>query len=202
MIDWPDQLISDLGRRRVIVMIGSGISRHSVGNSSVKPPTWRAFLKDALRKCNPEPSHIKSAISRGQYLDACDWLKRSLDERWGPSLRQSFLTPKFKPAKIHELIYQLDARVVLTPNFDKIYDNYAATESEGTIAIKKYYDDDIIDFLRRGDRIVLKGPRNDRRIWPYDFHKSAVCESKDRLLGVLFFVGLTNQYQYHADARS
>ena len=156
MIGWPPQLVDDLARRRAIIMIGSGVSRHSAGIGGARPPTWRGFLEEALKLCDPESGHIRNAIKRGQYLDACEWLKRHLDERWVEQLRTSFLTPKFKPAKIHTLLYQLDARVVLTPNFDRIYDGHASTESEGTTLVKKYSDQDIVEYIRRGDRLILK----------------------------------------------
>lgn len=156
MIDWPTQLVDDLARRRAIIMIGSGVSRHSVGTDDARPPTWRGFLEGALRLCDPQPKHIRDAIRRGEYLDACEWLKRHLDDRWAQQLRESFLTPRYRPAEIHGLLYQLDVQIVLTPNFDRIYDGHASTESEGTILVKKYSDQDIVEYIRRGDRVILK----------------------------------------------
>jgi len=156
MIDWPQQLVDDLARRRAIIMIGSGVSRHSVGAGNARPPTWRGFLLKTLSLCDPQPKHIKDAISRGQYLDACEWLKRQLEDRWAEQLRASYLTPRFKPAEIHELLYQLDARIVLTPNFDRIYDGHASSESQNTTLVKKYSDQDIVEYIRRGDRLILK----------------------------------------------
>ena len=156
MISWPNQLVDDLARRRAIVMIGSGVSRHSVGDHNLVPPTWRGFLEYALAQCDPKPKHVKDAIKRGQYLDACEWLKRLLNDNWAQLLRASFLTPRFRPAKIHELLYELDSRIVLTPNFDRIYDGHATSESEGTILVKKYSDQDIVEYIRRGDRLILK----------------------------------------------
>ena len=41
-------------------------------------------------------------------------------------------------------------------NFDRIYDNYANKESEGTVLIKKHTDKDIVECIRRGDRLILK----------------------------------------------
>lgn len=156
MITWPDQLVSDLARRRAVVMIGSGVSRHSKGEGGLVPPTWGGFLSSALQLCNPKPKHIRRALERGHYLDACEWLKKALDERWTPLMMKSFLEPRFKPAEIHKHIYDLDCRIVLTPNFDKIYDNYASTMSEGTTLIKTHVDIDVVEYIRRGDRIVVK----------------------------------------------
>ncbi|QWG17909.1 SIR2 family protein [Bradyrhizobium sediminis] len=156
MIQWPDQLVTDIARRRAVLMIGSGISRHSVGQNGSRPPTWHGFLEAALDQCEPKPPHIKKAIQRGQYLDACEWLKKHIDDGWVPFLRQSFVEPKFQTAEIHKLLYQLDCRIVLTPNFDLIYDGYAVSESQQTILVKNYDDADIIDGIRRNDRLVLK----------------------------------------------
>lgn len=156
MIDWPTQLIDDIARRRAIIMIGSGVSRHSFGEKNAQPPTWRGFLEQALGLLKPSPAYIKRAITSGHYLDACEWLKRHLDERWNKQLRNSFFDPKYKPAEIHALLYQLDTRIILTPNFDRIYDGYANAESEGTIFVKKYTDNDIAEYIRRGDRLILK----------------------------------------------
>ena len=156
MIHWPESLVNDIARRRAIIMVGSGVSRHSTGDGEQKPSTWRGFLGEGLALCNPKPRHISTAIKNGRYLDACEWLKRTMDEKWVTHLKKSFVTPKFKPAEIHSLIYKLDSRIVLTPNFDKIYENYAANESQGTIVVKKQTDTDISECMRRGDRLILK----------------------------------------------
>lgn len=156
MIAWPDQLVTDIARRRAVLMIGSGISRHSVGNDNLQPPTWHGFLEAGLKQLNPSPAHIKKALKRGQYLDACEWLKKEIDDGWVPFLRQSFLQPRFLPAEIHKTLYQLDCRIVLTPNFDVIYDGYAVRESQQTILVKNYDDGDVIDCIRRNDRLILK----------------------------------------------
>ena len=137
-------------------MIGSGVSRHSVNISGNVPPTWRGFLETGIKKCVGKTKHITDAIKRGQYLEACEWIKKNLDDKWIDHLRDSFVKPKFKSAEIHKHLYLLDSRIVLTPNFDKIYDGYASSESENTIVIKKHSDSGIIESIRRGDRLILK----------------------------------------------
>lgn len=180
MIAWPDQLILDLARRRSIIMIGSGVSRHSQGDGGAIPPTWHNFLSDALNLCNPKPKHIQQALNRGRYLDACEWLMTALDERWAPFLRQAFLRPRYRSAKIHELIYALDSRIVLTPNFDKIYDNLAASSSEATIPIKSYGENDIIEYLGRGDRVVIKAHGSIDNIQSMVFTRSQYIEARHK----------------------
>ena len=88
---------------------------------------------------------------------ACELLKRSLnDGRFINLLRDEFQRPGFMVADIHKDIFLLDSRIVITPNFDKIYESYAANEAKGTIITKYYYDSDIVDVLRDDAYVILK----------------------------------------------
>lgn len=81
--DWPSHLVRDIARRRVVFVIGSGVSRHAMGADGVtKPPIWRRFLTDAAEKLGrkPDTEHIFKAISDGDLLHACEWLKGRFDE--------------------------------------------------------------------------------------------------------------------------
>ena len=69
---------------------------------------------------------------------------------------EEFLAPKYKNHKIHENILKLDARIVITPNVDKIYEVYAQAETAGTILVKKYYDTDLVSKIKSEERIILK----------------------------------------------
>ncbi|MCE9651101.1 MAG: SIR2 family protein [Parvibaculum sp.] len=156
MIDWPDPLVDEIARRRAVIVVGSGISKNSVNKEGKSPPTWSEFLHIALAQCPKDEKAIRAKLRHGDYLTACDWLKHRLDENWNNLLRAQFVEPAYAPAEIHKSIFQLDARFVVTPNFDKIYDNLCTTESDGTVIIKNYYDDDIADVLRGNKRAILK----------------------------------------------
>jgi hypothetical protein len=136
VIDWPDQLVKDIARRRAIVMLGSGISKNSVGRDGARPPTWREFLDEALSQVPPKSRHITSALNGGDYLSACEWIKNRMDERWNPFLINKFLTPAYQPNKLHQLIFGLDTTVYVTPNFDKIFDTYVSAQ-ESVVLITK-----------------------------------------------------------------
>lgn len=156
MIDWPENLVDDIARRRAVIVVGSGVSKNSAGKVGKRPPTWSEFLKIAVNECPNRENHIRSAIKRGDYLTACEWLKHKLDEKWVTIIRREFVEPGYKAAEIHELIFKADVRFVITPNFDKIYDNYASQASEGTILIKNYNDADIGDVFRGNKRAIIK----------------------------------------------
>jgi hypothetical protein len=157
VIEWPEQLVKDIARRRAIIMLGSGISKNSVGRDGAKPPTWREFLLEALAQVPlPRPRHIAGAIRNGDFLSACEWIKNRMDDAWNPFLIAKFLAPAYRPNRFHELIFALDVAIYITPNFDRIFDNYVTDKTVGTTIIKTYYDDDVQQLIRSGARMILK----------------------------------------------
>lgn len=158
MIEWPNSLVRDLARRRAILVIGSGVSRHSLGAGGVRPPTWAAFLTKALADCPDKAAldPISSAITSGDYLHACEWLKKRYDEAWVPYLRGTFSQPAFPPADIHQELLNLDSRIVFSLNFDDIYDRHVNSIHRGSYITKNYSDPDAAEFLRGDGHYVIK----------------------------------------------
>ncbi len=156
MIRWPGKLISDLARRRTVVFLGAGISLNSTNPAGQRPKTWLAFLELAAEPLSPS-RHIKSLFKEKDYLTACEVIKNALGrDTFNERLRDEFLTPRFQHARIHEAIFELDSRIVATPNFDKIYETYANHAAGGSIVIKHHYDPDIAEAIRGTARLILK----------------------------------------------
>ncbi len=158
MIDWPDSLVTDLARRRAILVLGSGVSRHSLGADKARPPTWRQFLEKAAEDC-PDKSTmdpVKNALKAGDYLHACECLKVRFDEGWVAYLRKIFSQPAFVPSAIHQEILKLDSRIVFSLNFDDIYERHANSIKQGSYITKNYYDSDAPEFLRGDGRYIIK----------------------------------------------
>lgn len=156
MIDWPDIVVDDLARRKAIVFLGSGISANSVGHAGARPPTWQQFLQRAVDACPSPKKHIQRLLKVGDYLTACEVLRYKLDDNWAPLLAAMFTTPRFVPAEIHDQVFKLGARIVLTQNFDKIYDTQAQRLSLNTVAVKNYYDTDVATAIRDHKYAVIK----------------------------------------------
>jgi hypothetical protein len=76
--------------------------------------------------------------------------------QWTTFLREEFLTPGYAPSDFHRELLGLDVRLVLTPNFDKIFDTLATAESGGTVVIKTYKDRDVPDLVRSNTPTILK----------------------------------------------
>ncbi|MGL4634688.1 MAG: SIR2 family NAD-dependent protein deacylase [Beijerinckiaceae bacterium] len=157
MVDWPEELVRDIARRRCALVIGSGVSRQSRGTGNAVPPTWNSFLEQSNADILGGPlDHVTKAISDGDLLHACEWLQRKYDSSWTKRLRDAFSAPKYAPSLSHEYICKLDSRIVLILNFDDILERSAKKIYDGTSIEKNYYDDDIYEFLRGTGRYYIK----------------------------------------------
>lgn len=159
MISWPDELVDDIARRRSVLFLGAGISKNSQNSMGARPKDWDEFLKAAANKVT-DPTHkneVLASIGAGDLLTACELAQRHLGAAQFKSLLiGEYSTPGFSPAQIHDDITGLDSRIVITTNFDKIYENRASHLQNNTIIVKTYYDGDTADILRRLDRCVVK----------------------------------------------
>ena len=162
MIAWPEELIADVARRKCVLYLGSGVSANSVSKDDParRPATWETFLRNVLVKKNADlagqTDSIAQLLDHHDYLTACEIIVDILsDQVFGELAADEFRRPGFQPSEIHNLIYSLDSRIVITPNIDKIYEQCAQTNSFGTVVIKKYYEE-IAPFLRQSDYLVIK----------------------------------------------
>lgn len=154
MIDWPADVINAIARRRAVLFLGSGVSRNAMNAAGQRPPLWGDFLKNGIRRCRGRKEEIRKLLDSGDYLTCCQLIKQKLGHEWIPFLNEQFFHPEYQPKDIHKHIFELDAPIILTPNFDKIYDNYAA----GKVRVKKYHEDDIAQFIRGSEkqRLIIK----------------------------------------------
>ena len=158
MITWPEDLIDDIARRRVVIFLGAGISMNAKTNAGVHPKNWAQLLEEGAKRIPAKSRKIvKRLLKDRDYLTACDVLKRKLGaDAYATFFNKEFLEPKFEPAAIHNSIFELDSRIVATPNIDKIYETFASHQAKGSIKTKHFYDDDVADAIRRSNRLVLK----------------------------------------------
>lgn len=158
MISWPDEVISDIARRKAVVVLGAGISMNAKTNAGRHPKSWLQLLEEGARKIEPSPrAIIKRLLKERDFLTACEIVKAKLGkDSYESFLTSEFLDPKFEPAKVHESIFKLDSRIVVTPNIDKIYETFANHKAKGSIKTKHFYDDDVANAIRRSNRLVLK----------------------------------------------
>lgn len=157
MFDWPADLVADIARRSCVLYIGAGISANSHAADGSSPPIWRDFLISVKQTIQGDTRYIDSLIGKEDYLSACEVIINRVGvNAFNNAAQNAFRRPGFKPAQIHKTIYELDSRLVITPNVDKIYEQYAQATSCGTVVIKKQTEHDISNFIRSSDRVILK----------------------------------------------
>lgn len=160
MIDWPNTLIEDIARRNCVIFLGSGISCNSTNADGEKPKSWKSLLENGAKThiINTDlKDQIINKVTKGDYLLACELLKRGMgDESFSDFLKNEYLNKRFIEADIHKTIFELDSRIVISPNVDEIYETYARSQTKGTTIVKTYKDNDITDVIRTGSFLIIK----------------------------------------------
>lgn len=157
MIQWDDEIVSAIARRRSVIMLGSGISRNSINDAGKRPDTWVDFLTRTCERAGNPPTVVE-LIAQRDYLTACEIIKNRLgDDIFVGLVQAEYQRPGYIPADIHKFIYELDSSIVASPNFDLIYDTYASGASHGTLIKRDHTSNDLLNFVSGGDtRLLLK----------------------------------------------
>ncbi len=160
-MNFPKALITELASRRCIVFIGSGASAGCLSQDGKKSPlTWSGFLNALIDLMNDKSDLpiINDFIQKEKYLEAAEIIKKDISPAdFSRFIRDELVTPRYKPSIIHEAILDIDPKIVITTNYDDIYDSFCRTGSaqEG-YNISKYYDSHIISDLRSPVRLIIK----------------------------------------------
>ena len=161
MINWTNELVESIARRKCVLFLGSGVSANSKNSEGKSPATWEPFLRSVVEKCEDrlqaQKQEIEHLLGMKDYLMACEILVNEIGERdFGEYVASEFRRPGYSPAEIHKVIFSLDSRIVITPNVDRIYEQYACAESNSTIVAKSYWDEDLAKFLRTNDFLIIR----------------------------------------------
>jgi hypothetical protein len=161
-MNWPSSLITEIAHRRCIIFLGSGASAGSVSyDGTKKPPDWGEFLKsliELIQNKDEDKKVITSLIEKDKYLEAAEVIYELVQKAdYNKFVRAEFELPKFNPSKIHEIVLELDPKIVITTNYDKIYDNYCTQgNAVDGYNVSKYYEQHLISDLRSPTRTIIK----------------------------------------------
>lgn len=162
MIHWGEALIKELAARRCIVFFGSGASAGCKSqNSASNPPTWEALLLALIKRMRADEAARTLAnklIAEKDYLNAAEVIIRGMPHAdYVDEMRKIFEVPRYQHSKIHEAILEIDPKIVVTTNFDTVYDQYcrSGNANEG-YNIFKYTDSHLAAQLRSPIRCIIK----------------------------------------------
>lgn len=154
----PDSLIEELASRRCVIFLGSGASATAKDQDGKSPLTWEDFvkgIKSTMGRSKTETiEFIDNEIKKGNYLLA---LQAIYDETKKADYIR-FLEKEFKhgyePSALHKSIQRIDSKVVITTNFDKIYESLCTGAEYTTLN----YDDtkSIVHELKSPRNLIIK----------------------------------------------
>jgi hypothetical protein len=161
MISWPRSLIAEIAERRCIIVMGSGASAGCTSeDGNIRPPDWETLLKDALQlvRNDSDTEFAEQLINEKEYLDAAQIIVDNINSAdFTQFLRDRFVNPNFSPSEIHKIIHDLDLKIVLTTNYDDIYDRYCLQgPANRGHNVCRYYEDHAINDIRSTTRLILK----------------------------------------------
>lgn len=159
-IAWPQSLLTEVAERRCIFVLGAGASSSSVNPAGLAPANWQAFLKNGIARMRSTEDRLAALelLEKGAVLDAAQILADSLGAGdFAIFIRNELEDPGFQPSELHELVLMIDPKVVITTNYDRIFESMALA---GTAAagynVCRYYDSHLVNDLRSNRRLIVK----------------------------------------------
>jgi hypothetical protein len=160
MIDWPQSLVEEIASKRSILFLGAGISSSSVNAKNERPPSWEKLLSDASKQfVKPaDQPFIDDLIKKGLYLDAAEVVFDGVmqaDRR--VFFQKSLSLPRFVSSQYHAAIQEIDAKIVVTTNYDQLYEEQCGALVAGRgYSVRKYNDRNLLNDVRSKDNLIVK----------------------------------------------
>lgn len=160
-MSWPVALVTELAARRCIPFLGAGASASCLGSDgATRPPLWADFLDELKGACPPDAclSTVDSYIAKEKFLDAAEVLLAKIPAAdFSRLVRELFVQPRFSNSPVHLAVLNLDPKIVVTTNYDDIYDTFCRTgEAKDGYNVCKYYEDHLVNDLRSPVRLIVK----------------------------------------------
>ncbi len=91
-------------------------------------------------------------------MDAAEILRANIPApEFGLFIDETFREPHFLASEIHQIVQELDPKIVLTTNYDDIYDRLCTHgEAEHAYAVCRYYEDRAVNAIRSRARVIFK----------------------------------------------
>jgi hypothetical protein len=141
-------------------VLGAGASASSKGVAGESPPNWTTFLEHGLDKIDDADDRdvARNLLERRLQLDAAQIIYDSVGSAdFSTFIRDEFESPDYQPSKLHEHILRIDPKVVITTNYDQIFETFARRGSaKEAYNVCKYYDSHFVNDLRSNRRLIVK----------------------------------------------
>ncbi|WP_374538828.1 SIR2 family protein [Chitinimonas taiwanensis] len=160
MITFNPDLVEDLANRKAVIFLGAGVSTAAKTSKGNEFKSWEEILSlgsDFIEDVDLKLV-TKELISRKDFLVACEIIKVELGEKWIDIITSEF-SKTAKPSDLHNAIFALDQRIIITTNFDKLIENFhsslSADKDEYPIVVPRV-DAKIFKMLRDNRDYIIK----------------------------------------------
>ncbi len=154
---WPDQLVDRIAARDFLLVLGAGASAACTNDLGASPPDWRSLLQNLSTSLAPpakEAASVKSLIGRNSFLEAAELLRatakgQAKEKDFLPSIAQAVdgkAGHHFKSSVLHEALLRLDPIVVVTTNYDRLWER----ASESAYKLHNYQSETLAYEVRAG----------------------------------------------------
>jgi hypothetical protein len=164
MVNWPESLVIELAARRCIVFLGAGASASATrpNGAAGHPPNWLRFLEILRDGTNKgEAGDLVKAVElldSKQYLDCAEILRSTCLHPADYNRLIGETLERYRPTEVHKMIELLDQKIVVTTNFDTLYEDHCRQgDARHGYSVINYYDDGLIARMRSPKRLILKG---------------------------------------------
>lgn len=157
MATWPDALVRELAERRVVLFVGSGISKAA----HPAMPTWGALLDRLTLKLkkNKDKTLVKQLVRQGKLLDAAQLISDGIAKAdMSAELRAIFQVRPIPHHDIYQYLLQLDPKSIITTNYDDFIEKNFEHYSKGAEAhsISDHKSSKLLNDLRSPIRSIVK----------------------------------------------
>lgn len=158
--EWPESLVQEVAERRAVFVVGAGASMSCKSATGAKPPSWRELIDklSAAVQGQQEKRAIKDNLRTGRLLEAAEIIQDALPpSELDRILRAELLTPNYEPSEVHKTIIQIDPKIIITPNYDDMFEKLVIRgPSSGGYVVCRHTDDHAVNDLRSGQRCIFK----------------------------------------------
>jgi len=160
-MDWDPAFVEELAARRCIIFMGSGVSASSTtADKSKRPPDWETLLRRLLASAadDEDKRFAEEKIEKKEFLDAAEIIYSKITQaNFTSILRAELVTPRYQPSEIHRSLLKIDPKIVITTNYDDIYEKFCATgDARDGYNTCRHHDTHLINDLRSPVRSIIK----------------------------------------------
>lgn len=156
---YPDSLINEFARNRCVLFLGAGVSATARSEEGKCPPSWKEFIEGALSLVKVKKHRIEARryLKLGNNTLALQVISNSIDRAdYISYVERTFNNPKYKPSEVHKHVHLLGSKIVITTNFDLIYENYCRSISDSGFKVVTYDNKTLSDVIRSDSSIIIK----------------------------------------------